>query len=224
MERRKNFKQMVREELAGKYRIRRIDIGPDARLKKMGLVFETQSFEVEGLGHLCLMRMSGFAGLMKMETLILAVTEKDVPLFNLDWLKMPGKEIQISELYNTQLRPYPQKSLDVFQRIKDRDSDLKDRSAKSSHIFDSVLYSCSYGKEGRGISRRLNTAAEDYLRAFTENLESAPACDPAEKKKKIQDFVLVLFSKGGPAVGMIAKLFGEETAKRLVLKHMYGVL
>ena len=39
----------------------------------------------------------------------------------------------------------------------------------------------------------------------------------------MREFAVNLYNNGGPAVDQIKKLFGEETAKRLILRHMYGV-
>ena len=78
---------MVDAHLRQSYNLERGDLGSDAHLSKKGMVFDTESYKVPGLGHFCLMRMNAMFGLMKMETAVLAVTEKDVPLFNLDWVR-----------------------------------------------------------------------------------------------------------------------------------------
>ena len=46
------------------------DLGADARLSKRGMTFETKSWEISGIGHLCVLRMNAFFGLMKMETIV----------------------------------------------------------------------------------------------------------------------------------------------------------
>ena len=40
----------------------------------------------------------------------------------------------------------------------------------------------------------------------------------------MSEYARTLLEKGGPAVNQFKKLFGEETARRLILGHMYGVL
>ena len=84
---------MILGALEGRYPLEKQDIGADARLSKSGMVFETESYAVKGLGHLCVLRMKAFLGLMKMETVVLAVKEKDLPLFNLDWVSAAGKVV-----------------------------------------------------------------------------------------------------------------------------------
>ena len=68
----------------------------------------------------------------------------------------------------------------------------------------------------------MSSAAQDYLTVYTELLAEAPSCDSAEKAAKVQAFAERLFEEGGPAVDQVTKLFGEQTARRLILQHMYG--
>ena len=51
---------------------------------------------------------------------------------------------------------------------------------------------------------------------------NAPPCDSKAKKKRVDQFAETLFLQGGPAVDTITRLFGRETAGRLLLHHMYG--
>ena len=62
------------------------DIGSDAKLSAKGTTLETESYEISGFGHFCILRMHAMMGLMKMETAILAPFEKELPLMNLDWV------------------------------------------------------------------------------------------------------------------------------------------
>lgn len=213
----------IKAALLWRYKLRPLDIGGDARLSKSGMVFDTESYEVEGVGHLCIMSMKAMAGLMKMETVILSSTERDVPLLNLDWVSAFGKETQIAELYDTQLLPYPQEKLGAFNAIKTRDADIKDYEPGGSHAYDAMKYPESYRKTGRGVSGRLSDAAKDYISIFEAQLYDAEACDREAKTAKIREFTDTLISDGGVAVNQMTKLFGRETAERVIRRHMYGV-
>ena len=109
---------MCIDALRGRYRLKPSDIGEDALMKAKGMTFTTGSYEVEGLGHLCVLRMKAFAGLMKMETAVLAVRSKDMPLLNIDWMSVAGSETQIIELYDVQLEDYPAEKLDSFAKTR----------------------------------------------------------------------------------------------------------
>ena len=214
--------ETVREALGRRRELRRKDLGADAHLKKNGFVFDTEVWELPDLGQVCFMRMSALLGLMKMETAVLSVSGKDVPLFNLDRVRAMGKETQIVELYDTQLEPWPAEKQAEFEALRERDAGLPDMSS-SGHWYDAILYPCSYHKAGKGLTERLAAAARDYAETFLRQLDEAPACDAAAKREKTRAFAERLFAEGGPAVDQVTKLFGRETAKRLILTHMYGV-
>lgn len=213
--------ELIRSRLEQSWSLRKEDLGADARLKKSGMVFETESYAVEDLGHLCVLRMRAFLGLMKMETVVLAVTRRDVPLLNLDWVDAAGKQTLIAELYDTQLQPCSEEALAAYQALKDRDADLPEPPS-SPHWYDALLYPCSYHKAGRGLGARLDATAEGYVKEFVARLQDAPVCDSGEKRAKIRSFAETLLEKGGPAVNTVSRLFGPEVARRLILKYMYG--
>ena len=208
--------------LSQHYSVHKIDIGEDAHLLKSGFVFDTRTYEVRDIGHLCIMNMKAMFGLMRMETVILASTKKDMPLMNMDWVKVPGKQTLIGELYDTQLSPWPEESQAAFSQISDRDHDLPDYKSGSGHWYDSLLYPCSYHKAGRGIASRLDASAADFSSLFVGQLVEAPVCDYESKKAKIEEFAQKLAANGGSAVNQFTKLFGQETANRMVVQHMYG--
>ncbi len=212
----------VRDRLSRTYALKQLDLGADARLSKKGFTFETDAYEITGLGHLCVMRMKALLGFMRMETVILSVTHKDMPLINLDHVKAFGKETQIVELYDTQLVFEPDDLQKAFQRIQERDADLADYVAAGTHWYDDILYPCSYHKMGKGVSERLAVAARDCAETYISLLASAPACNAAEKQGKTRSFAEKLFLSGGPAVDQVTRLFGRDTAERLILRHMYG--
>lgn len=207
-------------QLEEAFPVEREEIGADARLKKGLFAFETETYRVGGVGHYCILRMRAMFGLMKMETLVLSPLEKDLPLLNLDRVRAAGKETLIAEFYDTQLQPWPQ---EAFEAIKQRYVDLEEQEPKSAHAYDKLLYPCSFHKAGKGISARLNEAARDCGAAFVKQLAAWPACGAEAKREKVSAFAGNLLAEGGPAVGMVTRLFGRETAERLILHHMYGV-
>ena len=204
------------------------NIGADAHLSKRGMTFDTKSCEIKGVGHLCVMRMNAFMGLMKMETIVIAPTKVDMPLFNVDWVSAFGTETLIAELYDTQLEPWRGGAQKKFEEIQEEYLDVEDNES-GEHWYDSVLYPVSIHKKGKGLTDRFNDAAKDYIDLFAAELAelSEPAaagkCPADLKRARVGDFARTLVENDGPAVNMMAKLFGEETMRRIVLKHMYGV-
>lgn len=197
------------------------DLGGDARLSRRGMTFETAAWEICGIGHLCVMRMNAFLGLMKMETIVISPFETDLPLYNADWVKAFGTETQIAELYDTQLEPWPGASQEKFLEIRTAFADLAD-APSGGHWYDSVLYPCSVHKKGKGLTDRFNKLAREYTDLFAAELASAEKCPKDQKKARVSEFARKLAESDGPAVSMMAKLFGKDTMKRMVLRHMYG--
>ena len=213
----------IRNRLSQTYDLKQLDLGADARLSKKGFTFETEAYEFSEIGHFCVMRMKAMLGLMRMETVILSVTHKDMPLINLDNVKAFGKETQIVELYDTQLAFEPDDLQRAFQRIQARDADIADYVSEGTHWYDDILYPCSYHKKGKGVSDRLAQAARDCADTYISLLASAPACDPTKKQAQTRAFAEKLFASGGPAVDQVTRLFGRDTAQRLILRYMYGI-
>ena len=148
------------------------DLGPDAHRSRLGMTFDTKSWEIEDIGHLCVMRMNAFLGLMKMETIMIAPTHADLPLFNVDWVKAFGTETLLAELYDTQLAPWPENAQEKFEEIKATYDDIEDYSA-GAHWYDSMLYSASFHKKGKGCTDRFNKAAKEYIDQFALQLSKS---------------------------------------------------
>lgn len=217
------FREFVLHVFQQHFTLTQNNLGTDAVLSARGMTFTTESWEIEEIGHLCYMRMKAPFGLMRMETAVVAPTKVDMPLFNTDWVGFPGGETQIIELYDTQLEPWPTESSSVFSHLLERDADIPHAQSSKTRWYDSILYPCSYHKSGKKLSERFAHASHDYLVAFVDQMAIAPACDEVAKAEKVRAFATRLFSEGGPAVDQVAKLFGRETAERIVVHHMYGV-
>ena len=223
MGKRTTLRDSILTALGRNHELSQEDLGTDARLSAKGMTFETESWRIAGVGHLCVMRMKAFFGLMRMETAVIAPTDVDAPLFNLDWVTAFGTETQIAELYDTQLQPWPNECHEAFEFARSQYADLPDAPAGEPRWYDDILYPCSFHKKGKGMTERMSRAAQDYLTVYSELLAAAPTCDSAAKAVKVRAFAERLFAEGGPAVDQVTRLFGEQTARRLVLQHMYGV-
>ncbi|MBQ4505715.1 MAG: hypothetical protein II971_00510 [Firmicutes bacterium] len=211
----------VLKKLGEGYRINKLDIGADAELSKSGMRFSTSCYEVEGLGRLCIMTMNAMMGLMKMETVVLSAFTKDAPLLNLDWVKAMGKETFMAEFYDCCLSPLPEELGAAYAAIKAKDADIPEYES-GPHWYDDIKLPFSYGKTGKGYSQRFTEAGRAYFDEYMRQLELLADCGAEAKAEKVRGFAETLFKNGGPAVDQVKKLFGDETAQRLIVKHMYG--
>ena len=90
-------------------------------------------------------------------------------------------------------------------------------------IHSHIIFGADDGAQSLTEAVGLAGAARDCAAEYISLLASAPDCDPAEKQAKSRHFAESLLASGGPAVDQVTKLFGRETAERLILRHMYGV-
>lgn len=196
-----------------------LDCGEYARQKVSGMNFIIRRFHVEGLGSVSSMVASGFFGLMKMDTLIITPTEKDMPLFSYDRVHAMGNDTLIFELYDTLLG---EADLSALQAVKDCAAALPDHDL-GEHWYDSIKLAVSLSKKGK----KAQTAAFDgctlqYLTAFLAASKAAPACEAAPKREKASVYVEGLLTHGGPSTDVFKKGIGDEKTAELFRKILFA--
>ena len=134
-------------KVSKEFRVTENDIGPDQHLSRYGMNFATHSYEIEDIGHLCVMTMKAFWGLMTMETVVISPVERDLPLFNIDRVSAFGKDTLLIEIYDTQIEPLDADIQATFSDLLERDSAVSDVENKP-HWYDEIRYPFSYGKAG----------------------------------------------------------------------------
>ncbi|MBO6161647.1 MAG: hypothetical protein J6O53_00150 [Eubacterium sp.] len=223
---RMNLGELMLKRLSRSFEVEKKDIGADAKKKKKGITLCTDVYDITGVGRLCMLHMNGFLGLIHMETAVLSVTGRDVPLFNIDYMKIMGKEAVIFEMYDTQLKPYPGKVQELLKKISERDCDLEEYCSDEEHWYDEILYPCSYHRMGRKVTARLKQSAKEYMHIFVSRLEHTSECNAMEKllkQAKNKAFAERLYAEGGQAVEQVRSLFGDEFAEKLIQDYMYDV-
>ena len=158
---------MVKKVVGEAFGLKKVDIGADAVLSARGAKLETESYEVEGFGHLCTLKMRAMMGMMTMETVVLSSYEKELPLLNIDWVQAMGKETLIIEYYDDRIKDFDQTLI----------NSLKDSGKGKTDQFNQMVM-----KELDGFVDQMNTAtpAHDKKRCvkhFAEALfqENGPA-------------------------------------------------
>jgi hypothetical protein len=213
--------QTLLECIEARYPIRPIDVGAFAHLKVKGMKFTISAYEAEELGHVSVMRAKGFLGLMKMDTLIIAPKEKDLPLYSYDRIHAMGNDTLIIELYHTILgQGYDSSAL---VSCKSAYGDLPGRDP-GVHWYDSIKCPESISlKGGKKETTRLDALARDYLIAYL-----ATPCDQVtdqeEKQKQNATYVTGLLANGGPSTDVFKKELGIDMTSTLFTKVLFGIL
>lgn len=211
--------QNMLRTITAKFHLNAITLGEFTKLKINGMEFQIWAFHAEGLGHVSAMQARGFFGLMKMDTLIINPTDKDLPLFSYDRVHAMGNDTLIYELYDTLLE---RTDLSKLTGVKEKYTNLPDHDL-GKHWYDDIKLSVSLSKKGKKAqSNAFDHCAMEYLEAFLETAEDAAYCDPAGKKEKASVYVEGLLTNGGPSTDIFKKGMGYDKTAELFRKFLFG--
>ena len=196
-----------------------LSCGEYAQMKVSGMKFSIRQFHAEGLGHVSAMVASGFFGLMKMDTLMITPTEKDMPLFSYDRVFAMGNDTLIFELYDTLLGNTDLSGLDgvkqQYQALPEHDL--------GSHWYDPIKLPQSLSKKGKKVhTTAFHAAAKNYMAAYLEAAKAASSCDADAKREKASVYVEGLLTNGGPSTDVFKKGIGDEKTSQLFRKVLFA--
>jgi hypothetical protein len=204
-----------------KYPLAELDVGEFAKLKVNGMKFTVSAYHAEGLGHVSVMRATGFFGLMQMDTLIVNPTEIDLPLYSYDRIFAMGNDTLIVELYDTLLGEYSDKPLEDV-KAKPKFAELPDRDP-GEHWYDSIKLASSISKKGKKKhTDRLHSLAHKHFDAYIEST-GVSVSDKAKKLEKAAVYVDGLLKNGGPSTDVFKKALGEEKTAQLFRNVLFGI-
>jgi len=206
------------EEISKSFPLREIEVGEMSNLKAKGMKFEISAYHAEGLGHVSVMSAKGFFGLMKMDTLIINPTSKDLPLYSYDRIYAMGNDTLIVELYDTLLGEC---DLSKLQEIKTKYKELPLRDP-GQHWYDDIKLAESISVKAKTKqSSVFDEYALEHLTAYLNANCQLENVDEAEKKKKASVYVEGLLKNGGPSTDVFKKELGEEKTAELFRKILF---
>lgn len=189
------------------------------RLKVSGMDFQIRTYCAPELGHISVMEATGFFGLMKMDTLIITPTEKDMPLFSYDRVLAMGNDTLIFELYDTLLG---NTDLSVLEQVKQDAQYLPDHDL-GAHWYDDIKLPVSLAKKGKKLhSAAFDVTATHYLAQYLVAAKNAPVCEAAPKREKASVYVEGLLTNGGPSTDVFKKGIGDEKTAQLFRKVLFA--
>lgn len=189
--------------------------------KAKGMTFKCDIYSAEGLGHVSVMRAKGFFGLMRMDTLVIAPENKDLPLLSYDRINAMGNDTLIIELYDTMGEK--KANLSSIEGIKLRFAHLPERFAKGEepeHWYDSIRLPETTSKKGKKCSGGFDAYTLAYIKEYLA-LE-ADACNRDEKIARTDVYANGLVTNGGPATDVFLMQFGEEKTSDIIRGVLFG--
>jgi hypothetical protein len=211
--------QKMIDAIGASFPLTELDCGEYAKQKVSGMNFTIRRFYAEGIGNVSSMVASGFFGLMKMDTLIITPTEKDMPLFSYDRVHAMGNDTLIFELYDTLLG-----ETDLFgvEQVKKASAFLPDHDL-GEHWYDDIKLPVSLSKKGKKASTpAFDDCTISYLAAFLKDAKAAAPCEAEPKREKTSVYVEGLLKNGGPSTDVFKKGIGEERTAELFRKILFG--
>ena len=198
------------------------DVGEFKTFKAKGMTFVCDAYNAEGLGHISVMRAKGFFGLMKMDTLVIAPENKDLPLLSYDRIVAMGNDTLIIELYDTMSDK--KADLTLMRSIKNKFSLLPERftaGEEPKHWYDGIRLPETTSKKGKKAHKKAFDAyAAEYVYSYLSL--KADACEVAEKKRLTNLYVDGLLTQGGPATDVFKKEFGFVKTADILKKVHFG--
>lgn len=205
--------------LSEKFTLTEIDADEMKTLKASGMKFDIRAFHAEGLGHVSVMKANGFFGLMKMDTLIINPTEKDLPLYSYDRVFAMGNDTLIVELYDTFVGKCDTSPLG---KVNAKYASLPDHPL-GEHWYDSIKLKESVSKKGKKKETpRFDELTAEHLDAYLALSPENVEVSEREKREKASIYVEGLLSNGGPSTDVFKKSFGEEKTATLFKKVLFG--
>ncbi len=161
--------------------IKENDIGEFKFLKAPLMKFDIESYDAEGLGHVSLMSMNAFFGLMKMDTIIINPKNKDLPLLSYDRVYVMGKDTLIVELYDTRAERTPMPKLSAVAK----EADKYPQNDVGEHWYDNIKLPESISlKASKDFESKFDGVAIDVMKAYLET-EAATEFDHAVKEERL---------------------------------------
>ena len=205
--------------IKNEYSLREYSVGDFAEIKAGGMKFSVKSYRAQGLGHVSVMSATGFFGLMKMDTLMIVPTEKDLPLYSYDRIYVMGNDTLIVELYDTLINS---SDFSALAEAKSHYAYLPERDP-GEHWYDSIKLSESISKKGkRAQSAELDALLTKHFDAYL-SLSASSVSDVTKKKELSARYVDGLLTKGGPSTDVFKKAIGEEKTARLFREVLFGI-
>ena len=204
--------------IRSRYPLAEIDVSSMHTLKANGMKFTVEAYHAKGLGHVSVMRASGFFGLMKMDTLIINPDAIDLPLYSYDRIYAAGNDTLIVELYDTMVAPQDLSSLEA---VKQQYASITERDP-GEHWYDSIKLSESISKKGKKCDTlTLDTMAIEHFKAYLSTNASAVS-DLSTKHEKSSYYVNGLLRHGGPSTDVFKKALGTDKTTLLFQKYLFG--
>ena len=215
------------EELQENYTLTPRDVGEYRDLTVKGFMkFDVEQYKIEDIGNLSVMRVN--IGVMQMATMVITPTEKNLPLFSMDYMYMLTNRTCYLEFYDLvaeQDDAYRQLLEDLTEAHNKYES-LSD--AEVSEAWYSSLLTVGAYKNGKmRDDAALKDLMLDTLKVYEHHADQLPILTNEKKQEKIKitmEYTDGLITHGGISTDVFKDSLGEEKTKHFFNTVFFGTL
>ncbi len=209
-------KNNIVELLKGEFDLTSIDTHEFSNMKVGPMHFSLDCYDANSLFNVSYLTGKAYFGLMKMTTIVITSTNKDIPIFSYDRIEAGKKDVCIFEIYDTcKERPsYPRLGEIRNEFIKYPRYEIKPAFSDDIKLKESFSV-CSKG------SNNFDPLLSEFFLEISKIIKSANDIDSIEKKELNKEYVDDLFKNGGIATNMFVKKIGIEETKELFNRYVF---
>lgn len=212
----------ILESFSSKTKLEEVDLENKASYKVGPIKVHFRKFKLDEFTSLSILEGKGMLGLIKVNTVVLTSSFKDIPLFSYDFMNMMGKKYYLYEMYDT----FVENKKDYSSYISSSNpiKDIKDykpsESEMDKYLLSETIRKNPHTKEEMKLldeqtERFINLVIEEYLSSKEVNVE--------EKQNKNAKYVYDLLTYGGVSTDLFTKKLGIETTKEIYEHILFGI-
>lgn len=212
----------ILELFSSKIKLEEIDLKNEATYKVGPIKARFRKFKLDEFTTLSTLEAKGILGLIKINTVVLTSSIKDIPLFSYDFMVMMGKKYYFFEMYDTFVGEKKDYSsyITSSNSIKDIDDYKPNESEMDKYLLSESIRKNPHSKEDfnrleEQTVRFINLAIEEYLSSSEINVK--------EKYKNNENYVHNLLTCGGASTNLFIKKLGLETTKEIYEHILFGI-
>lgn len=209
----------VINQLENNFKLNKIQNSEFDKFKFSVMKVESESYDIEGIGHVSYLNSKALFGLMRIESIIINPIQVDASLFSIEYMKIINNKTTIIEQYDTLLNS--ERKEDEFINIRNKYKDYE-KINEDKHWYDDLLYKSSFriatNKKNDDVSEN---CINECVSVYIEQLKNSDKCDIDLKKQKTHKYSDGLIENGGPSTDVFNKGIGQEKTKEFFNKVVF---
>ncbi len=212
----------ILELFSSKTKLEEIDLKNKASYKVGPIKVHFRKFKLDEFTSLSILEGKGMFGLIKINTVVLTSSFKDIPLFSYDYMNMMGKKYYLYEMYDTFVGN--KRDYSTYIASSNLVKDIHDYKTKESEM-DKYLLSETIRKNPHTKEeiKLLDEQTERFFNLAIEEYLSSNEVDVNEKHNKNAKYVHDLLTYGGVSTDLFTKKLGLETTTEIYERILFGI-